>query len=338
MVMSTPFISVIIPNHRKGRFFEEAVKSVLEQTLETSKFEIIVVRDYRDEFVSQFLKLHNITDVIIDEVPLGPKLAKGIEISKGEVVSFLEDDDLFIPNKLEFVYDMFYGNQRLLFYHDRVKTISENGNYKTDLLRKKNSKAMKVSVGNKTLKCISRMIEYSSHMDLSAISIKRRIVTQRIETLKNMNMSCDSLMFYSSLDQEGGDMIIDNREWTKYRIHASSSSIVGNLDEFVKSSVKFHSECLSGFLNIKSTVHDEETLKFIERSIIESRYILYLLTFDLKFKLKVRDFINLVVKNWLIYCTSPYYLFLLTLSFLPRKFLLLIRVLYYHNIQVRLNA
>ena len=50
-------------------------------------------------------------------------MAYGIEKSRGEVVSFLEDDDLYLPFKLKEVYEVFQGNKDVVYFrHSVVET------------------------------------------------------------------------------------------------------------------------------------------------------------------------------------------------------------------------
>jgi len=41
----------------------------------------------------------------------GPKFAQAIEEAKGEVILLLDDDDLFLPNKLETIYKIFENDK-----------------------------------------------------------------------------------------------------------------------------------------------------------------------------------------------------------------------------------
>ena len=100
-----PYISVIITAYNRKEFILDAVNSVINQSLERSKYEIIVVKNYLDDTIDKFLHENNIIDLYTDRKPLGAKIANGIEKSKGEVICFLEDDDLFLPEKLYEIYN-----------------------------------------------------------------------------------------------------------------------------------------------------------------------------------------------------------------------------------------
>ena len=104
----SPYISVVIGAHNRREFILEAVNSVINQTLERSKYEIIVVKNYEDEGIDKFLTENGVINIRTDEVSLGSKIARGILESKGEILCFLEDDDLFLPEKLNEIYNIFH--------------------------------------------------------------------------------------------------------------------------------------------------------------------------------------------------------------------------------------
>jgi len=56
-------------------------------------YEIIVVINFEDERIDKFLEEHNVRNIVTKEEPLGARIIKGVEESRGEVVSFLEDGD-----------------------------------------------------------------------------------------------------------------------------------------------------------------------------------------------------------------------------------------------------
>lgn len=94
--------SVIIPTYNRINFLENAIQSVLQQTY--LNYEIIVVNDNPsdklaiDKLVSQFSKVK----VIHHNISKGGNAARnsGIAISDGDLIAFLDDDDIWLPQKL----------------------------------------------------------------------------------------------------------------------------------------------------------------------------------------------------------------------------------------------
>jgi len=116
-VLFVSFISVIVTAHNRREFLLEAVNSALNQTLPKDEYEIIVVKNFEDERIDKFLEEHNVKNIVTKEEPAGIYLVKGVEESKGEVISLLDDDDLWLPQKLEIVKQVF-KDKDVIYYHN----------------------------------------------------------------------------------------------------------------------------------------------------------------------------------------------------------------------------
>ena len=95
-------ISVIIPTFNKSALLKEAIDSVLSQTFQD--FEIIVVDDgSTDETREIVAKIGDPRIIYQFQNNSGVNRArnKGIEISKGDYLAFLDHDDIWLPFKLE---------------------------------------------------------------------------------------------------------------------------------------------------------------------------------------------------------------------------------------------
>lgn len=104
-----PLISIIIPTYGRAEMLSRAIDSVLNQTYKN--IEVIVINDNFlnsnsfKETLRELEKYGKINKVKIysDGINRGGGLArnKGIELSCGEYITFLDDDDYYYPNKIE---------------------------------------------------------------------------------------------------------------------------------------------------------------------------------------------------------------------------------------------
>jgi len=95
-------VSVIIPHHNRPALLKEAIDSVRAQTVEP--LEIIVVDDCsRPEVRQELQKLSGLATIISTPGNLGLGGARnyGVSQAKGRLLAFLDDDDLFLPRRLE---------------------------------------------------------------------------------------------------------------------------------------------------------------------------------------------------------------------------------------------
>lgn len=100
-----PLVSVVLPTHDRVDLLAGAVESVLSQTEQS--FELIVVddgsRDATPEYLAALTSRDRRTRSVRIEFPRGGGAARneGLRLSRGEWVAFLDDDDRWLPTKLE---------------------------------------------------------------------------------------------------------------------------------------------------------------------------------------------------------------------------------------------
>jgi len=115
----TPSVSVIIPTYKRPKMLKRALKSVLNQTY--NKIEIIIVDDnsinskYRKktaEVVKDF-KINNNIKYIENKKNLGGSKTRniGIKASKGKYITFLDDDDEWLPEKISKQINKLFNSQ-----------------------------------------------------------------------------------------------------------------------------------------------------------------------------------------------------------------------------------
>lgn len=104
-------VSVIIPTYNRYELLNHSIKSVLDSTYKN--IEIIVVNDCSTDnrYYSGDLEKYEKTTVIHLPINQREKYNKnyaqgmtrncGLEIAKGEWIAFLDDDDFYLPNKLD---------------------------------------------------------------------------------------------------------------------------------------------------------------------------------------------------------------------------------------------
>ena len=94
-------VSVIIPFYSHADWLEEALDSVLSQTLPA--YEIIVINDGSKEDLSKLIEKYKNSVTFLQQRNQGAAAARnlGIENASGDIVAFLDSDDLWETNKLE---------------------------------------------------------------------------------------------------------------------------------------------------------------------------------------------------------------------------------------------
>lgn len=104
-----PLVSIIIPTYKRSHMLERAIDSALNQTYKN--IEIVVVddnaplSDSREKTKLVMQKYNNKKNILYYEMKSnsGGAVArnKGVQISNGEYICFLDDDDEYLPRKIE---------------------------------------------------------------------------------------------------------------------------------------------------------------------------------------------------------------------------------------------
>jgi glycosyltransferase involved in cell wall biosynthesis len=137
------FISILISNYNKEKFLENCLKSVCSQNY--GNYEIIlfddhstdnsykIIRKYKKVKLIQGKKFKNITP------PLRQinSLISCFKKSKGNIICFLDSDDMFAKNKLKFINSYFKKNKKKNFV---VNNVYYNKILKLNRINYKNNK------------------------------------------------------------------------------------------------------------------------------------------------------------------------------------------------------
>ena len=98
-------VSIIIPYYKKKKYIELAINSVIQQTYRN--FELIIVYDDENKedlnILKKIIKKDKRIKLYINKKNLGAGRSrnKGIKLSKGSLIAFLDSDDLWIRDKLK---------------------------------------------------------------------------------------------------------------------------------------------------------------------------------------------------------------------------------------------
>lgn len=96
-----PLVSAIIPTYNRAHIVCEAIDSILAQTY--PNIETVVVDDGSTDDTLEQLKKYGKRIRIISQKNAGPAIARnrGVAESTGELIAFLDSDDIWLPSKLE---------------------------------------------------------------------------------------------------------------------------------------------------------------------------------------------------------------------------------------------
>jgi glycosyltransferase involved in cell wall biosynthesis len=123
-VPADPLVSVLIPNHNYGRFLSEALDSVLSQSYR--RLEIIVCDDASIDGSPEIVKSVGGSDARVSLVTtVGSRgqsaaLNQALRRAGGDLICFLDADDVFLPGKLDAVVRAFRRSGAGMVVHPLV--------------------------------------------------------------------------------------------------------------------------------------------------------------------------------------------------------------------------
>jgi glycosyltransferase involved in cell wall biosynthesis len=109
-ILKKPLVSVIIPTYNRGWIVQEAIGSVLDQDF--ADYELIVVDDGSDDNTPAILAGFDRAITVLHQSNSGVSAARnhGIRAASGQLVAFLDSDDLWLSGKLSTQVKFFKDN------------------------------------------------------------------------------------------------------------------------------------------------------------------------------------------------------------------------------------
>jgi len=207
-------VSVIIPYYKKKKYIEPAINSVLKQTYKN--FELIIIYDDENKedlnFLKKIIKKDKRIKLYINKKNLGAGRSrnKGIKLSKGSLIAFLDADDLWTRNKLK---------KQIFFMKKNLIDISHTSYY---IINSDNK-----IIGNRLAKDMNHKLLLSScNIGLSTVIMKKEIITNKIK-FANINTKEDYVLWLKiTLDNKKIFALKNNlTKWRKLNDSLSASKI-----------------------------------------------------------------------------------------------------------------
>ncbi|MQL56514.1 glycosyltransferase family A protein [Acidianus ambivalens] len=277
----TKLFSIIITAHNRDRYVKYAINSVLSQTLKD--YEIILVTNLNIPGLSNIIKI-----IYDNNEYLGEKVYKGFSESEGNIICFLDDDDMFRVDKLERVNSLFRFFKGTIYYHNNFATIDDKGHeirVKEDYLKVPpyaslytlNYPIILEHTHTTNIKYLKRL---NANFNSSSICVSKEVINENVKYLRRIKAIIDSFLFYSSLKMEG-KILLDPERLTYYRIHdfQTSSGSTQGVNEYKKSLSNLFSKALEDSYVIKEMlgnndiVDEDITTYFLLYNIFSGRKI-----------------------------------------------------------------
>ena len=254
------FISVVITAYNRKEYILDAVKSVLDQTLSRKNYEIIVIKNFLDPEIDGYCSENSVRIINTGDVPQGEHIYKGITESKGDIISFLDDDDLYDSNRLASVFDVYSSYPQLLYYRNDLKVVDTTGANLSEVDPEGKDGLEIFDTGSVLIKGIRTF-----RWNMSCIAVRKQIYLKYLDYVKNIRAAPDLSTFYMAYET-GGLFAWDHRKLTVYRLNEKSmTKIKGEHNDALR---EFNS-----LLPLVKYLEKKETLMDYEKTMCKLRAI-----------------------------------------------------------------
>jgi glycosyltransferase involved in cell wall biosynthesis len=215
----SPLVSIITPTYNQGQFIEATIKSVLGQTYRN--IEYIILDAMSTDNTSDILKSYRDAGIqIIREPDEGQSdaIVKGFRIARGELVGWINSDDILYPDCVEKIIAAYRINpEAVLFYNSKLDIISEDGSF---------NRCIDVPVvnGEHLLRQCTNLIQPGSFYKNDAL-VKVNYLDKSLRFSMDLDLSLRLLKVGSCINV-GGSPIAGYREWGGTKTSTGASKLL----------------------------------------------------------------------------------------------------------------
>jgi len=213
-------ISVIVTEYKKRGYLIHALRSVFNQTLSRDMYEVIVVKKEEDKEADDYARKNGAKIIYDDSKKFGENIYNALLEAKGDIISLLNDDDMFTQSKLEEVYQIF-KEEKVSEVRNEVYFIDSNNNI--------------LSSPSIVYKYFVNKYNYNHKKyfyilaEDSCISIKREFID---EDIKYQNRIVDIYLTINAIcKSQDENVFLYGKPLTYFRVHPQSTISLNTLKE-----------------------------------------------------------------------------------------------------------
>ena len=235
-----PFFSVVIPTFNCAPLLKRALKSVEIQTF--SNYEIIIIDNSSTDETKSVVENSNLPRLKFENINnkgiIAKSRNKGIELSKGKWISFLDSDDVWLPRKLEKVERAIKNNKDCIaICHHEWHVVN-------------NKRVAKLIYGPNGEDLYSHLLFKGNCMSTSAVSISKDILIKTNGFSTNQDfVTVEDYEYWIRLSKEGKTVFLDEilGEW-----HTHKNNYSGNIDIHISSGIAVSEHHLRQYIRDES--------------------------------------------------------------------------------------
>lgn len=240
------FVSVIINNYNYGHFLKDAIDSALNQTYD--HFEVIVVDDGSTDNSREIIASYGerIVPILKENGGQASAFNAGFAASRGDIICFLDADDMFLPDKLQEVVEGFGEREDLDWCFHPLKFVDVR---ETDIRKEYADYQISTEKAEKREYDLREQVKRGRITDktllypsTSGLCLTRRLLEKVLPMpVAEKQLLNDGYLIFTALGLSKGFVL--NKKLGLYRIHGNNAHGIERIpgtDTFVIRSDKQH--------------------------------------------------------------------------------------------------
>jgi len=216
-------ISIITPSYNQVSFLKETIGSIHSQQVNVQIEHIIMDGGSTDGTV-EYLK--TLGDQVVwrsgKDKGQADAVNKGIQMAKGDIIGWLNSDDLYLPGALQAVADYFSANPECRWLYGRCRIIDKNGKERWKWITLYKNSRLKKFTYSKLLR--------ENFISQPAVFFRKEIFDEAglLDLTLNYAMDYDLWLRLGRISPAG----VISRDLSSFRRHGTSKSETGFRDQF----------------------------------------------------------------------------------------------------------
>ena len=238
--MSAPAYSVIILAYNRKQYLRTAVSSALDQSLPRDRYEILVFKNFEDPEIDAYLETNGVRNLTSDPDARPRTMRTVLDEAHGDVLCFLDDDDVWMRDKLAVVDREFSRDPTLGYFHNGFDVVDDDLRPFDRSPFPQPGVRLEIRAGDARRRPVPANV-LRIGFNSSSVSVRRGWLAPFLPSFEHREAEVSDAMMLCSALLSGWTVLADPARLTQYRYHDSWTNILHYTPDSVGPIVEFDS-------------------------------------------------------------------------------------------------
>lgn len=218
-------VSVIILAFNRREYLRAAVASALDQTLPRDQYEILAFKNFEDAELDAYLRENGVRNFTSEPTARPRTMRTVLEEARADILCFLDDDDIFLREKLASVDREFSDDPTLGYYHNGFQVVDDELKPFDRAPFHQPGRRMLLPAGDwgaRSLPSNALRLGFNT----SSVSVRRDWLGPFLPSFESREAEWSDAMMLACALISGRGVLVDPTVLTQYRYHDSWTNIL----------------------------------------------------------------------------------------------------------------